>query len=208
MPKYRLIASKGCGSAIVEMALELCGTEYELEMLPYLKPGAGRDRLLALNVTGQVPTLILPNGEVMSESAAMILHLAEQHPASGLAPAPDSRTRPAFLRWLVFLVAQIYPTFNYGDDPKKWTSEGAAADALRNSTDRHRMELWHAVEGVAAATPWFLGRTMSAIDLYITVMSHWRPGKLTFDAHFPKLASIARACGELPAIAKVLGRNF
>lgn len=141
MPTYHLIASKGCGSAIVEMALELCGIEYELEMIPYLKPGAARDRLLALNVTGQVPTLILPDGQVMTESAAMILHLADRHPAAGLAPAADARTRPAFLRWLIFLVAEIYPTFNYGDDPKKWTGEGAAADALRNSTDRHRMEL-------------------------------------------------------------------
>lgn len=49
---------------------------------------------------------------------------------------------------------------------------------------------------------------MSALDLYVTVMSHWRPGKPVFDAHFPKLASIVRSCGELPAVAKVLARNF
>lgn len=75
MSTYELIGSRGCGSAIVEMALALANVPYTLTDLPYLKPGPGRDRLLSLNVTGQVPTLVLPDGEVMTESAAIVMHL-------------------------------------------------------------------------------------------------------------------------------------
>lgn len=209
MGHYQLIASQGCGSAIVEMALELCGISYRVEILPYLEPGPGRDRLLALNPTGQVPVLTLPDGAVMTESAAIILHLADRFPDAALAPPPEDPERPLFLRWLLFLVAQIYPTFNYGDDPARWLGDmAAAADRLRASTDEHRLSLWQVMEDAAAATPWFIGEHMTAIDIYLAVMRHWRPGPAVFDARFPKLAGAALAVGRDPRLAAVLARNM
>ena len=87
---------------------------------------------------------------------------------------PDVRDplRREFLRWLMFLVAAVYPTFTYGDEPAKWTREGE--DELRKSTDEHRKSLWRLVEG-AVRGPWFLGETPSALDLYVAVMTRWRP---------------------------------
>lgn len=208
MGHYQLIACQGCGSAIVEMALEICGVSYRMEILPYLEPGPGRDRLLELNPTGQVPVLTLPDGTVMSESAAIILYLAENFTEAGLAPPPGSPGRPLFLRWMLFLVSQIYPTFNYGDDPRQWVGDGQAADRLRESTDAHRLRLWQVLEEQAAAGPWFLGDHMTAIDIYLTVMQHWRPGPVVFDARFPRLATAAKAAAEHPVIARVLARNM
>ena len=104
---YTLLAAKGCGSVIVEAALALSGLPHRVEETPYDEPGPARDRLRALNPLGQVPVLLLPDGEVMTESAAMVLHLADRAPEAGLAPPPDDPTRPAFLRWLVFLVGAI-----------------------------------------------------------------------------------------------------
>ena len=57
---------------------------------------------------GQVPTLLLPDGQVMTESAAMTLHLADLSGRDDLVPGPAAAERAAFLRWLVFLVANIY----------------------------------------------------------------------------------------------------
>lgn len=207
MARYRLIASQGCGSAIVEMALALAGAPHEVEVIPYLQPGPARDRLLALNPTGQVPTLLLPDGSVMTESAAMLLHLAERFPAAGLAPAPDSPVRPAFLRWLIYLVAEIYPTFTVADDPGRWAIPDTAAAPFKAAVVDYRLGLWQTLE-TAAGAPWFLGETFSALDLYPTVMSHWTPGKDLFDARFPKLAAICRQATRLPVVASVMARNF
>lgn len=208
MGNYQLIASQGCGSAMVEMALEICGISYRMEILPYLEPGPGRDRLLALNPTGQVPVLTLPDGTVMTESAAIILHLAESFPEAGLAPLPGWPERPRFLRWLLFLAAQIYPTFNYGDDPARWTGDGNdGAERLRTRIDEHRLRLWQVMDQQAEASPWFLGPQMSAIDLYLSVMRHWRPGPTAFDARFPRLAAAADAAAGQPVVARVLARN-
>ena len=68
----------------------------------------------------------------------------------------------------MFLVAAIYPTFTYGDEPAKWTASGG--DELAQSTDEHRKSLWRLVEG-AVRGPWFLGGRRSALDLYVSVMT-------------------------------------
>src|SRR5689334_7662274 len=120
MAGYRLISSKGAGSTIVELALALSGLPHEIETVPYLEPGPQRDHLLGLNMLGQVPTMLLPDGRVMTESAAIILHLADVAPDAGLVPPPSDPARPMFQRWLVFIVSALYPTYTYGDDPVRW----------------------------------------------------------------------------------------
>ncbi|MGV2865321.1 glutathione S-transferase family protein [Achromobacter sp. ESBL13] len=207
MKTYELIGSAGCGSAIVEMALVLANVPHTLTDVPYLKPGPERDRLLALNPLGQVPTLITPEGEVMTESAAMILHLHDVAPQAGLAPAADKPERAHFLNLLLRLVAAVYPTFTYGDIPAQWAGEGAGADLLRERIHTRRAELWKELEQQAGA-PHMLGRRFSALDLYVTVMTHWRPGQAWFQAECPALTAVARQAAQEPNVARVLRRHF
>ena len=107
----------------------------------------------------------------------------------------------------MFLVAAIYPTFTYGDDPKKWVDDPVVAKQLRESTDQHRKALWQQVEG-AAVGPWFLGSRMSALDLHLAAMTRWRPGKDWFAEHAPKLVAIAQKASATAGVADVMKRNF
>lgn len=207
MTKYHLIASKSCGSMIVEAALALSKLPYDVEMIPYLEPGPQRDRLLALNPLGQVPTLLLPDGRAMTESAAIILHLADEAPAAGLVPPPSDPARPMFLRWLVFIAAAIYPTFAYGDDPARWASDEAAGKRLRQATDEHRKVLWRYFATQIPGKPWVLGERFSALDLYVAVMNMWRPGPDWFKQECPALAAIAGSVSKLDALREVWARN-
>jgi len=207
MSRYHLIASKGTGSMIAEAALALSGLPYEVEMIPYVEPGPQRERLLALNPLGQVPTLLLPDGRVMTESAAIILHLADAAPTSGLAPDARDPARPMFLRWLEFIVAAIYPTFTYGDDPSRWASDEAAAKHLRKATDEHRKELWRYFAAQTPCQPWVLGEPFSALDLYVAVMTTWRPGPAWFKQETPALTAIAARVAQLEALRAAWQRN-
>jgi len=204
---HRLLACKGCGSAIVEAAFALAGVPLEREEVDYSAGSATRERLLAVNPLGQVPALLLPDGRVLTESLAIVQYLDDLEPGAGLVPPPGDATRTAFHRWSVFLVAAVYPTFTYGDDPGKWVANEEGAKQLREATDRHRQELWLQVEAAAGA-PWFLGERPSALDLYVAVMTRWRPGLLWFTKRTPRLVAIARRAGELPAVAPVIERNF
>lgn len=205
---YTLIASKGCGSAIVEACFALAGIACRVEEVNHEEPGLGRDRLLTLNPLGQVPTLVIPDGTVMTESAAIALHVADVAPEAGLMPALGDPDRPRFLRWLVFLVGAVYPTFTHGDDPSRYVSGEATRAELRASTDAYRERCWRQVEGeVSPGGPWFLGERFSVLDVYVSVMTRWRPRRPWFAENCPGLHRIALAVDRDPRLAEVWARN-
>jgi len=202
-----LLGCKGCGNAIVESAFALAGVPLDYEEVDYSAASPTRARLLEVNPLAQVPVLVLPDGRVLTESLAIIHYLDDLEPGARLVPPPGDATRAAFYRWSVFLVAAVYPTYTYGDEPAKWVANEEGARQLRESTDRHRQALWTQVEAVAAA-PWFLGERFSALDLYLASMTRWRPGVLWFAKHAPKLTASAKRAAALDAVAPVMARNF
>jgi GST-like protein len=206
-PTHRLLGCKGCGSAIVEAAFAVAKVPLEYEEVDYGAGSATRERLLGVNPLGQVPALILPDGNVMTESLAIVHYLNDLAPRAGLVPAKSDPARVPFLRWSTFLIAAVYPTFSYGDEPAKWVEDVKGAKQLRESTDRHREAQWLRVEEVAG-DPWFLGTKANALDLYIAVMTRWRPGRKWFAANTPRLVAIAERASALPSVADVVRRNF
>ncbi|BFO09042.1 hypothetical protein GGER_15520 [Serratia rubidaea] len=99
---YTLLGCRGCGSTIVAAALELTGFPWGYEEVDYAADSPERERLLRLNPLGEVPTLILPNNEVMTESAAIVLLLHAR------APMRSWRRRRARRRCRVFALADVY----------------------------------------------------------------------------------------------------
>jgi GST-like protein len=134
-----------------------------------------------------------------------VLDLAERAPGSGLAPPPGDPQRATFLRWLTWFVAALYPTFTYGDVPSRYVSNDR--DELRRATDARAQDLWKQLEQAAGA-PWFLGERFSALDVYVAVMTRWRPQRAWFATHCPRLHAIAAGCDRVPALAAVWAHNF
>lgn len=206
---YRLFAAKGGGSMIVEAAFGFTKLPLKIQNIEWSDLGWDSRTLKAINPLGQVPTLVMPDGAVLTESAAMILHLADRVKTFPLVPAATSPNRAAFLRWLIFIAAAVYPTFTYGDVPERWVGapkEKGAGKALRTSTDEHRKVLLRFLE-TQAKGPYFLGKTMTAIDLYLWILATWRPGKDWLSANCPKLSAIAAKTAGHPVCAKVMRRN-
>ena len=207
MKKTLLIGCKGCGNAIVESALAFAGIAYDYEEVDYAADSPTRARLVSVNPLGQVPAMVLPDGAVITESLAMLHYIDDLAPGAGLIPARGDPLRPVFYRWAAFLVSAIYPTFTYGDDTSKWVANEEGAKQLRESTNRHRENLWRQVESDARG-PWFLGGAMSALDLYIAPMTYWRPGRKWFAANAPRLFAIAEKASATAGVADVMKRNF
>jgi GST-like protein len=207
MDKPLLLGCKGCGNAIVESAFAVAGIPIDYEEVDYSADSPTRARLLSVNPLAQVPTLVLPDKRLMTESLAMLHYIDDRAPAAKLIPAKGDPSREAFYRWAVFIVAALYPTFTYGDEPKKWVPGEEGSKMLRESTNRHRENLWKQLEDAAAA-PWFLGDKFSALDLYCAVMVHWRPGRKWFEANTPKIMAIAKKAGALDTVAPVIAKSF
>ncbi len=206
MAAYRLMAQRGWGSSLVEAMLALCQAEMEIEDVSgFDKPGESRERLLAVNPLAQLPTLILPEGGVMTESVAIALLLAERFPQAGLAPPPGSAHRPEFLRRLVWLVANVYPNVSVADYPERWVTHDRAE--LKEAMFAAREVLWREFESRVTLGEWAIG-PFSAIDIFVAVMTRWEPGQAWFAREAPALAAIATRIDAHPVLGPVMQRNF
>lgn len=203
-----LYGKRGWGSVLIEAQLDWYGLDFEFRDVGNLfRSAEARQKLADINPIAQVPALVTPDGTVMTESAAITLYLADLTGEDSLVPAPGSDERLAFLRWLVFIVANIYPTYTYGDEPARFVSGAEAQDDFRRHVDEYRMRLYSVLEQ-QAGTPWFLGERLSAIDVYAFTLTHWEPGRAWFEAHAPKLCAIAAATREVDALRGAWQRNF
>src|SRR5215218_512772 len=114
--EFVLYAVTGWDSALTEAMLVWCGAAFRVvDVGGFDQEGPARDKLLSVNPLAQVPTLALPHGSILTESAAIALYLAEQCPGAELAPGLGHPHRCLYLHRLVWLVANVYPTFTYGD---------------------------------------------------------------------------------------------
>lgn len=208
MSTMKLYGEPGWGSAIVEAQLEWYGLPYEFVSVGNVfKSAEARQRLAEVNPIAQVPTLVLVDGTVMTESAAITLFLAELDRDDSLVPSPGSDKRAVFLRWLVFIVANVYPTFTYADDPSRFVEAEHAREGFRNTVDEYARRMYRVLEG-HAGEPWFLGKRFSALDIYLCTLTRWRPGRDWFAGNTPKLSASATATDAIEKLQATWQRNF
>ena len=110
-PMYTLYWRAGTAAFAPQALLEEIGAPYEKVHIKETDAAQTSEAFRAVNPLGQVPALVLPDGTVMTESAAMTIYLADLNPELGLAPAPDDPARAVYLRWMVFMAAKLYQTF-------------------------------------------------------------------------------------------------
>jgi glutathione S-transferase len=198
---YKLYGRPGTGSLVVQVALEEIGAPYERIWVG--SEASDMARLRAMNPTGRVPVLVLPDGTVMFESAAMLIHLALSHPQSALAPHPGTGRHALFLQWMAFLSANVYEAalrIYYSD---RYSSRGEAdAEAIRQrGTDDFCTHLALVSQGLG---PYVLGADYSIADAYLHMLASWYPGnKSELYARAPKLEAHAKLLSARPAVAKV-----
>lgn len=208
MALLKLYGEPGWGSALVEAQLVWYDIPFEFCAVGDLfKNAEARGVLEKVNPLAQIPSLVLPNGDVMSESAAITFWLADLTGSNDLVPELEESERTRFLRWLIFIVANIYPTYTYVDDPARFVPDKAAHVGYVGKVSAYAKKLYSVLEAEAGA-PWFLGDRFSAIDIYIAVLSHWRPRRAWFEEHAPKFTAIADAALALPKLAPAWERNF
>mgnify|MGYP001792330545 CR=1 FL=1 len=208
MAKPILYGRTGWGSVLIEAQLTWYDMDYDFRPVgDLLDDEAARQSLVGINPVAQVPTLILADGTVMTESAAITLWLAEHIARTDLVPGVGDPDRARFLRWLVFIVANIYPTYTYGDSPSRFVPDERAREGFKQQVVEHAKRMYRIVDDIAG-DPWFLGERFSAIDIFICALSHWRPGPKWFSRETSTLASIATATQAHPKLADVWARNY
>ncbi len=208
--EYIVYGAAGSGSVAVEAALTLIGTPFRVEDARSWKDLETSPRMARINPMRQVPALILPSGELMTESSAILMWLAESHPGADLAPPRfDGDMRPRFLRWMAYISAQIYALYWIRDAPSRLAADKAAEAVIIERTAGRIAEAWRIMgEQVQPAGRFLLGDQISVLDLYMAVVSRWGPRRKGFYEAAPGLAPVVRAVDAEPRLTELWAERF
>ncbi|MFC7378038.1 glutathione S-transferase family protein [Brevundimonas sp. GCM10030266] len=206
---YTLYGAAGSGSIPVEAALTLIGAPYEVIEAVTWEGDAERDKVAPVNPMRQIPALITPGGETITESAAILIWLAEQHPEAALAPEPGDPQRAQFLRWMTFIPASIYSMYWVRDVPSRLGGSDPAAQAGIEALTLERItDCWRIMDSQIEPGRWLLGDEMTVLDLYVAVLSRWRPGRARFAEAAPGLAAVVKRVDALPELQAFWAERF
>jgi GST-like protein len=117
---------------------------------------------------------VLPNGEVITESAAILIYLGLTNPKSGLL-ARRAAPRAQQIRGLVFIAANCYSAIGIDDYPERWTTTTNASELVKVSEGARRQlhRNWESFADTFPATPYLTGRQPGALDYLAAVVSKW-----------------------------------
>lgn len=205
---YQLYWSAGCGSFAPHAALNEVGASYDLVEID-LERGEHHDpKFLAINPRGQVPALVLPDSTVMTESVAMMMHIADCHPASKLMPPSGESQRGVAYRWLVFCAVNLYEAGCRVSHPSYYTTDAEGHDGIREKSFEDLNAYWEMISDAIDEGPFFFGSTYSVIDICLLMIAQWHPDTRQLLKWFPKLSVLCNSVRVRPAIDEVWRLNF
>ena len=205
---YTLYGYKSSGSVAVEATLTLIGAPYRLIDAALWGDAEAQDRARAANPLGQIPALITPSGELMTESAAILIWLADSHPEAALSPTLDATERPAFLRWMAYVAAEIYALYWVRDDLSRLAADEAHQAVIDQRTRERISFCWRMMDTQITPGRFLVGETLSVLDLYVAVVSRWKPGRARFYEEAPKLAEVVRRVDDHPRLTELWSGRF
>src|SRR4051812_44708300 len=208
MNSYTLFGFKGAGSAAVEMALEAAALPYRIVSAARWEPSSSLEELRAVNPLLQIPTLVLPDGGVMTESAAILLHLGLDAAAPGKLLPADAAARTQAIRGLVYIAANCYSAIGMIDYPQRWTgiADEAGQEAVRQGARKQLHRHWEIFADTFRAEPFFSGAQPGALDFLAVVVSKWSGTRAHLAQHRPALAETMRRIETHDVVAPIFRR--
>ena len=212
---FTIFSALGSGGVPVEAAMSLIGLPYEIVEAPTWEGEAQQAKVAAINTLKQIPALVTPAGETITESAAILIWLADRYPEARLGPALDDPTRAQFLRWMTFIPASIYSLFWISDEPSRLAGPDAGLQARIKAAIKERIvDCWAMME--SQITPfsekiggrYLLGDELSVLDLYVTVLSRWGPRRVRFYEAAPRMSEVVRRVDADPRLVEFWAERF
>ena len=206
---YTLFGAPGSGSAAVEIALARAGQEWREVRAATWLAGSAMDELGAVNPLRQVPTLVTPEGHVLTESAAILVGLGLAHPASGLLPM-DVASRAQVIRGLVWIAANCYSCIGVIDYPERWlpqADEATRKALIEGAKDRLHVH-WDLFADQFPAAPWLSGDALGALDALTVVVSRWSGSRRHLQASRPAFHELLQRIEAHPDVAPVIARHW
>lgn len=163
---------------------------------------------LEINPHGRVPALV-DGGLRLYESAAIVLHVGDRHPQSGIIPPQGSDERSLFYRWLVHLTNTVQPQFVAMFAPGRMIA-GAGEDieaAVDSGVRAVLGKQFDWIDGELSGKQYLLGDTFSGADLYLFMLTRWARNLEPKGWERPSLGAHYRRLAERPSVVQMLAQQ-
>jgi GST-like protein len=203
-----LFGSSGSGSAAVEMALRAAGLAHRAVRASEWELDSALADLRKVNPLGQIPTLVLADGTVLTESAAILIYLGLEYPGHQLLPESSS-ARATALRGLVFIAANCYSAVSISDYPQRWTTatSKSAQDRVRLAARTQLHRHWDMFFDTFTPALELAKSNPGALAFLAVVVSQWSGTRKHMLAKHRKVSKLLAELEAHPRIAGVLGEH-
>jgi glutathione S-transferase len=196
---YTLYYAPSACSISPHIALREAALPFQLDKvdLRNKKLASGGD-WLAINPKGYVPALRLPNGEILTEGAVMVQYIADQAPASGLAPPNGTFERVRLQEWLHFIATELHkglsPFYN-----------ALAGEDYRKQLEDRLAGRWAFLAAALHGKPFVMGDRFTVVDGYaFYVLRAWQHSVKKDLVRWPELVDYYARLSARPSIAASL----
>lgn len=195
----KLYYAPGACSLAPHIALCEAGLQFELESvnLTNKQTASGEDFSL-INVKGYVPAIRLDDGQILTEVAVILQYIADQTPASQLAPATGTIARYRLMEWLNFISSELHKQFSPLFNPKisaEWKTHQI------NLLARRFDYLVQSLDG----KPCLMGDQFTVADAYLFTILNWSKLFQVDMERWPALKDYIRRVAARPAVRQALG---
>lgn len=203
---YRLHFAPGAASLAPHWMLIELGVPFEGRRVDLAAGEHKRPEYLALNPNGQVPVLEI-DGVPMSESAAILLLLAERHPQAKLAPEPGTPARRQYYQWMLTFANTLQPAFRQWFYPAEAAGEAHSA-AARQGAQMRIEAAWDRVEAhLAANGPYMTGGGLAAVDFLAAMLMRWSRNMPKPATEWPAIRAYAALVKSRPSLHDLYARE-
>jgi glutathione S-transferase len=143
----------------------------------------------------------------MTESAAMMIYLADLHPAASLAPSVTSPLRARYLRWMLYFATAVYMADLRMHYPARHSTDVAHATGIKAKAIEDMGRDFDIFAKELGEGPFILGQNMSAVDIYAAMLISWVPDVPQLFARHANIKCLYALVAARPLIAKVWARN-
>lgn len=200
----RLHYYPGNASMAPHILLQELGVPFELVRVDREAAAHKSAAYLKLNPNGLIP--VLEDGDqVLYETAAILLHLADTHPEAVLAPGVGTPERAQYYKWMLWLSNTLQAMLIHYFYPDRMADDATGAAAVKAHAEAAIGRMLDQLEAHLATHqgPWLLGTDYSAADALAFVLCRWTRGFARPARSLPQLGAYLQRMLARPAVQQV-----
>ena len=183
------------------IALEESGLDFDVRLVDFADNAQRDPAYLAINPKGRVPALATDQG-VLTESPAILAHIAALAPAGLLAPTDPF----AFARMQAFnlyLATTIHVAHAHGRRASRWSDDAAAQATMATKVTQNMRDGFALIEADLTGD-WVMGEAYTVADPYLFTFAAWLDTDGVDIAEFPRVQAHFERMQARPAVQRAL----